>query len=119
MNPPAPATRSANAGTSSVPPVARRMWLRKSGLPTSRTTILSPSIRPMRLPCRPWRAGWQPVATDAADTRVTEGNTALCSAHHWLVPAHAVQNGRRLGPHPVAAKTIAAHEYRPTRPCHA
>ena len=93
MKPPAPAARSASDGTRSVPPVARRMWVRKSGLPTSRTTIFSPSISPIRLPCRPWRAGKQPVDTDAADTRVTDGNTALCSAHHRLVPAISCRTG--------------------------
>ena len=35
-----------------------------------------PSANAMRLPCRPCRAGWQPVATEAAETRVTDGKTA-------------------------------------------
>ena len=56
---------------------------------------------------------------EAADTRVTEGNTALCSPHHRLAPRSCVEKRRRVGPHPVAAETIAAHEYRPPRPCHA
>ena len=51
-------------------------------------------------------AGWQPVAIDAADTRVTDGNTALCSAHHRLArAAMSCSTGVVSAPHPVAAQT--------------
>src|SRR5262245_35863807 len=90
--PPCPASLSASAGRRSVPPVARRMRSRNSGLPTERQTSPSPSSSTMVLPRSPWAAGQQPVAMQADVTRVTEGNTPeqpVKSAEAWASAASA------------------------------
>ena len=66
----------------------------------------------MRLPCKPCRAGWQPVAIEAAETRVTDGKTARCSAHHRLLPGQRMQHRRALRRHPIDTEAIAADENR-------
>ncbi len=93
--------------------------VRKSGAPTSRTTILPSSLRPMRLPCRPCRAGRQPVAIEAAETRVTEGNTASCSPHHRLAPRSLSRNGVVSGRTQSRPRPSQHTKHRPPRPCHA
>ena len=75
-----------------------------------------PRMRPMRLPCRPWRAGRQPVAIEAADTRVTDGNTACARRTTGFCRAAQSRTRRRLGPHPVAAETHRnTQNHRPPR----
>src|ERR1700686_365980 len=90
-------SRSARVGTRRVRPVARRMRSRKSGAPAEWQTRPSPSSSAIVLPRRPWRAGRQPVAIEAALARVVDGKTLRWAAKRAARSANSTRNGVSAG----------------------
>ena len=95
--PPWRISRCAIVGIAREAPVTERRCSRNSGSPASRRTSRPASISTVVLPCKPCRAGKQPVAMLAETTRVAEGNTERWAAKHVASAAKAARQGMCSG----------------------